>query len=195
VSYVTDMTHFQDEDGAPPPGGRAARIVDFFGRITWAGSLHEPERWVRTPIACRRRPGRQPCPGTIAVQRRPGDEIAWQCTACEEGGTIHHWEGSPWDLRPLVMLAAVNRLLTVRWPLAEFRVLERCTSLGPDDAAVLYRGELGDDGAVVARASEEEWEILALGVAAELKRARAAERRRLLAGALARIEAAGRPGR
>ena len=51
-------------------------------------------------LRCERRPGRRPCPGTIAVARSEvPPSISWQCTSCGDDGVISGWEQSPYDLR------------------------------------------------------------------------------------------------
>ena len=51
-------------------------------------------------MRCRRRPGRQRCPGRIHVRIGKEDppEIHWACPRCEENGIIRNWQGSAWDL-------------------------------------------------------------------------------------------------
>jgi len=71
--------------------------------------------WV-SALPCRRRPGRRPCPGRLAVFRSDvPPSIEWWCTDCGDEGVISGWERSPFDLRPrrleLVSTATVRAVI------------------------------------------------------------------------------------
>lgn len=51
-------------------------------------------------LLCRRRPGRRPCPGRIAVSRPDlPAEIEWRCICCGDTGLISGWDGTSFGLR------------------------------------------------------------------------------------------------
>ena len=76
------------------------RLAEYLGSIVEKASLYFPEQWGGTNMRCRRRPGRQRCPGQIHVRIGKEDppEILWACPSCEENGVIRNWQGSAWDL-------------------------------------------------------------------------------------------------
>ena len=56
--------------------------------------------WV-SALPCRRRPGRRPCEGNLALFRTDvPPSIERRCTTCGDEGVISGWERSPFDLRP-----------------------------------------------------------------------------------------------
>ena len=100
-TWMTDMTHFLDEDGrvGPLPGPGMA-LANYFGAIV--GMVSESRSLQERPaqVLCRRRPGRRPCRGRIEAHLDPVDRsIIWRCPACGDNGLIHGWEASPWDRR------------------------------------------------------------------------------------------------
>ncbi len=101
---VTDLTHFLNEAGSVAElTARAKPLVAYLGSIvrgtTESASGHLPDGAVR----CRRRPGRKRCPGKLEARIEPKTaEIHWRCPVCWDGGTIDHWEGTPWDGRTAV---------------------------------------------------------------------------------------------
>ena len=100
-TYITDMTHLPDPlDPDPRIPEPARRLTEYLGSIIEKASLFLPERWEETNMRCRRRPGRQQCPGRIHVRIGKEDppEIRWECPRCEENGIIRNWQGSAWDL-------------------------------------------------------------------------------------------------
>src|SRR5580704_2954192 len=96
--FVSDLRHFLDiTDEAPGPARRMAEHLGFVVRAATAGETGAP--WV-SALICRRRPGKRPCGGHIAVFRADlPAPIEWRCTGCGDEGVISGWEGSPFDLR------------------------------------------------------------------------------------------------
>jgi PhzF family phenazine biosynthesis protein len=95
------MTHLPDPlDPDPRIPEPARRLTEYLGSIIEKASLFLPERWGETNMRCRRRPGRQRCPGRIHVRigKEDPSEILWACPRCEENGIIRNWQGSAWDL-------------------------------------------------------------------------------------------------
>jgi hypothetical protein len=96
--FVSDLRHFLDlPDDVPAPARRMAQHVSLIVRAATAGDAGL--NWV-SALTCGRRPGRQPCPGHLAVLRIDvPPSIEWQCTSCGDEGVISGWEHSPSDLR------------------------------------------------------------------------------------------------
>ena len=99
-TWISDLSHFMDETGALVGGGPGGRFAQYLSRLVEAATAEPAETWVTSTVRCRRRPGRVPCPGRIAVRRTasPG-AVQWECPTCGDRGRISGWEGSPWDRR------------------------------------------------------------------------------------------------
>jgi hypothetical protein len=100
-TWVTDLTHFLDEDGdIAPISGPAWRLAEYFTSIVAMAShpnlILPPEFRVR----CRRRPGRKPCSGMIGsdLDFETEEDIKWRCPVCRDNGYLHNWKGSLWGL-------------------------------------------------------------------------------------------------
>ena len=97
-TWITDLTHYLMDDGSMAEGPWS-RIARHFGSIASAASLHQSGGWVDTAIRCRRRPGRQPCPGHIRLIRTDvPSRVEWHCTFCSDNGLISNWQNTIWDL-------------------------------------------------------------------------------------------------
>jgi hypothetical protein len=99
-TWITDITCFLDESGrvaALPGPGR--RLAEHFGAIIVSLANTVPETVTCTPVPCRRRPGRRPCPGRIQGVVNSELNIRWQCPACGDNGLISRWQGTLWDSR------------------------------------------------------------------------------------------------
>ncbi len=96
--FVSDLRHFLDlPDDVPAPARRMAEHLSLIVRAATAGDAGLG--WV-SALRCGRRPGRQPCPGRVAVLRIDvPPSVEWQCTSCGDEGVISGWEHSPFDLR------------------------------------------------------------------------------------------------
>jgi len=102
-TWVTDIRHFPGNvagEPIPPEVHPAAfRMGEFMGRIVaaatstfWAGARE-------TALRCRRRPGRQRCPGHLRVLRDDErEQVHWHCSQCDDNGLISGWRGCVWDL-------------------------------------------------------------------------------------------------
>lgn len=90
MSYITNITHYLNEDGYPVQSGSADRIGEFFGRIVAAASLHPQGDVVPSALRCRRRPGRKPCPDHLLIVRRDDGVIECQCPSCSDDGFIYN---------------------------------------------------------------------------------------------------------
>ncbi len=91
LAWITDARHFV---GAPAARG----IVRHVGAIIQAVTASREPLSRLLSVRCRRRPGRVPCVGLVAVTMdSPGSAIRWECVACGDYGEISHWQGTPWD--------------------------------------------------------------------------------------------------
>jgi hypothetical protein len=96
--WITDMTHFLDGDGRVPVEARP--LVRFLGAIVKATVSRSTRAPSATLVRCRRRPGRQPCTGSILAAIEPGGEIRWRCPVCDDQGQISNWQKTPWAQTP-----------------------------------------------------------------------------------------------
>lgn len=99
-TWVTDLTHFLDEDGdlafLPDP---AFRLAEYFTSIVAMASHPDLVIPPQFRVHCRRRPGRKPCSGMIESDLDfETEDIMWWCPVCGDNGYIHNWKGSLWDL-------------------------------------------------------------------------------------------------
>jgi len=96
--FVSDLRHYLDMPAdVPGPARRMAERLTLIVRAATAGDAGG--RWM-SALTCDRRPGRQPCPGHLALSRTDiPPSIEWRCTSCGDGGVISGWERSPFDLR------------------------------------------------------------------------------------------------
>lgn len=105
---IADLDHFLDQGAFPPDlPPRALSLARHLAAIV-AWVTHSlavgPQL---TNVACRCRPGRQPCPGDIVADHdRVSDLIYWQCPSCGDGGSIGGWRGTRWDCGMTVRGAA-----------------------------------------------------------------------------------------
>ncbi len=164
--FVSDLRHFLDmPDDAPGP---ARNMAEQLGNVVRAATAAEAgAAWV-SALPCRRRPGRRPCPGRIAVFRSDVPaQIEWRCTSCGDEGVISGWEGTYCDLRqprPRRHNGAAAEVVVsdeVAAALRDLRLL-----LDPECERLVYRARAGDDG-VVLTADDEELDELIGFVAAE----------------------------
>lgn len=162
--FVADLRHFLDlPDDAPGP---ARNMAEQLGNVVRAATASEAgAAWV-SALPCRRRPGRRPCPGRIAVLRLDlPARIEWRCTSCGDDGVISGWEGTYFDLRTRGPDrhgggAAVVVSDQVAAALRDLRLLD------PDCERVVYRARAVDDGVALTTDAEELDELIGF-VAAE----------------------------
>jgi len=99
-TWITDLTHFLDEDGQiAPDSGPARRLAEHLTAIVAMASYPELVIPSEYQVRCRRRPGRKPCGGHIEAGLDPDTEdIMWWCTQCDDKGYIRSWKRTMWDL-------------------------------------------------------------------------------------------------
>jgi hypothetical protein len=99
-TWIIDITHYLDKRGAivssPAP---ARRLAEHFAAIIAAVTQDPHQSATVSPVRCRRRPGRRPCPGHIraAITLDARMDITWECTSCGDNGLISNWHGTMWD--------------------------------------------------------------------------------------------------
>lgn len=99
------------------------------GEIVQAGTASPAGNVVHTPLACRRRPGRKPCPGRLLLRRRDAPpEITWECPSCDDQGVVYGYEGGIWDMGPPVAPGG----LEVALPFDHYRALKAAALLEHD---------------------------------------------------------------
>lgn len=104
-TWICDLTHFLDERGGmAPQSGPARRLAEHLGAIVASITQLPSHKVALTPVRCRRRPGRRPCPGRIEAVVTEEWSIEWQCPACGDNGSISGWQGTLWDSRRVGLL-------------------------------------------------------------------------------------------
>ena len=101
-TWVTDMTHYLDEEGLLPETlpGPALSIALFLGSIVGWVTSHPQGTYEETNVPCRRMPGRRRCVGNIFARIDAAQAaITWECPICEDNGYIRGWESTLWDRR------------------------------------------------------------------------------------------------
>ncbi len=94
-TYVTDITHYLDDNGelAEMPG-EARRLASFLILLIDAATQVLPARNYDTRIRCRT----DACTGSIRASVASKDgEIVWHCPKCGHNGVIRNWQGTKWD--------------------------------------------------------------------------------------------------
>ncbi|UFS71162.1 hypothetical protein LPW11_02970 [Geomonas sp. RF6] len=103
-TWLTDMTHFIDEDGeliSEPY--HAKRLGEYIASIVLMVSYPTAEIPPEYRVVCRRRPKQQSCGEEIAGFVDPDTEkIVWVCPRCGDRGFISNWRGTVWDLSEVV---------------------------------------------------------------------------------------------
>jgi hypothetical protein len=99
-TWMTDITHFLDEDGemiTEPP--QARKLVEYFAAIIMMASFSDPDYPPEFKVPCRRKPNRKPCLEEVAGWVEPDTEdIYWICPKCNDNGRISNWRGTIWDM-------------------------------------------------------------------------------------------------
>ena len=99
-TWVTDITHFLDEEGdliSEPL--QARKFAEYITAIIVMASYPEPEYPPEYKVRCRRRPNRKPCLEQIVGFVDPDtDDIVWMCPSCGDRGFISNWRGTIWDM-------------------------------------------------------------------------------------------------
>ena len=104
MTWVTDLSHFVDETGNLPTNipGPARRLAEYLASIVVAAtSAADNQGQAVQRVKCRRRPGREACPGVIEYRLWADERITWKCPSCGDNGVISNWQSTAWDRRQL----------------------------------------------------------------------------------------------
>jgi predicted RNA-binding Zn-ribbon protein involved in translation (DUF1610 family) len=94
-TYVTDITHYLDENGELAEMPEAARkLASFHVLLIDAATQAVPTHDHDTHIRC----SANACTGSIRASVTSKDgEIVWHCPKCGHNGVIRNWQGTKWD--------------------------------------------------------------------------------------------------
>jgi tetratricopeptide (TPR) repeat protein len=92
---IVDVRHRLLPDDADVPA-TLRRLVAYERQIVEIGSAWGLPQRLDSTLRCRRRPGRRPCGGHLAI-RCFDEAILWGCTRCADCGELRRWRGTPWD--------------------------------------------------------------------------------------------------
>lgn len=152
-----ESVHLPDFDGpagAVPP--QIARRARFYGDLARFGSITPSGHARQTPIACRRRPRRQRCPGLLVVRRRDVPEVVdWQCPECATHGVISGWTDTDADLRT-VELAPDRAISVVAVPLDVHAALRDAARHEASLIPLAYGAAIDGTGALVLSVQPED---------------------------------------
>ncbi|MBI2705470.1 MAG: hypothetical protein HYX32_09305 [Actinobacteria bacterium] len=175
---VTDLQHFVDLPADVP--GPARSLADQLHAIIRAATAEKAGMAWETAIACKRRPGRQRCPGHIQVFRADlPAPIEWRCSSCADEGVISNWEGSYSDLRLPRGERAASQTDEVVISEEAFAALRDLQLLDADCERLVYRARATERG-VVLRTDAGDLDELMGFVAAEANHESNPRRRRRL---------------
>lgn len=182
--FVSDLRHFLDLPAdAPGPARAMAEQLGFVVRAATVGAVGVP--WV-SALPCRRRPGRRPCPGRLAVRRADdAAPIDWSCGACGDQGTISGWQDSPYDLR-YTRQTLSGTVVAVSIGTETAATLRSLILLDPDCERLVFQARACGDGLILA-SSPEQLEELVGSVAAEANHETNPRRQKRLDAAFAQL--------
>ena len=135
-------------------------------------------------VACRRRPQRRACPGTIALCRaeQPAAHVSWKCTGCGDSGVIVGFESGPDDLRDTAVDSATprkRRKLRISPHEYGYWISGDLASYDSIDLRTMYSA-VYSKGAISLSASVDELDTLLDALAADINHEKRATRRRTL---------------
>ena len=94
------LPHLMDGDTAVP--ARVQRLATHYGDLVRFASQVEPGMARKTPLSCRRRPGRRACGGLLVAELHEAEKhVEWHCPNCRARGVITGWRATPADLRAM----------------------------------------------------------------------------------------------
>ena len=132
----------------PEPPAAAIRFGRHIRSIAEAGSVHPAGASFVSPIQCIRRPNRKPCKGRIGITPM-FDEIHWQCTDCETGGTITGWRNTNDDLSEFLPTKE-QRSLVFSVSDDEYPAMKEVTWHLPEEASILASAVWADNEVVIS---------------------------------------------
>lgn len=169
TTYVSDLTHWLDEDGMLPMGmpKEFYALVNYHGAIVRASSSHPGSTQLCSAVACRRRPGRKPCGSTLTIINRPDHVIHWVCPGCGEQGYISNWQGTIYDLSGAAESDPTLRL-TVLVTAEEHELLSGIITCSQEEDAIIS-GAMSTPGGVLLIGEIEDLDLLMGSIASEAR--------------------------
>jgi hypothetical protein len=161
MSWTTDMAHVST------PG--ATQFASFLQQVSEAGSVCLAGDAFVSPTRCFKRPNRRKCHGRIRIARQEG-AIDWECTECENLGTVTGWRGTPYDLSAGAeadsRVTVILRLLDVEY------VALQDVIVGSVEEAALIAGARWIEDRVVMAGSPDIFDLLGDSIVAEANHAK-----------------------
>ncbi len=177
ATYITDLTHFLDDNGLPPVDAprRMLRMLAFLGSIVRAGSSHPVGTQFPSAIPCRRRPCHR---RGLTIANESNGNIRWECPDCGENGYISKWQGSDYDLSAAVGPDAGVRVGMLVSP-EEHKWLSEIMTNTQEEDAIIAGGVVTDQGVRVS-GRPEDFDLLLGSIVFDANHTKSAKRRRAL---------------
>ncbi len=177
TTYVTDLTHFLDENGLPPVGAprRLLNLLAFLGSIVKAGSSHPVGTQFSSTVPCRRRLCSRL--SLTIVNERDGT-IRWECPDCGENGYISKWQGTDHDLSAAMEPDAGLRV-GIFVTAEEHKWLSEIMTNSQEEDAIIAGGVVTSAGIWISGRTED-FELLLGSIAFDANHTKSAKQRRAL---------------
>lgn len=165
--YSSDLRHFEGIELDPATPAPAVRLAHYLRRLTRAATADGRAGLHATALPCRRRPGRKPCPGLLAVSlEQAPPRIHWECPECGEAGVIDGWKGSDVDLSTVSDIGSIGSEVRKVISRAGYQLLLNELIIDQDCERILYRARPHPDG-VELSGPEDDFDVLMDAVASE----------------------------
>ncbi len=153
------------EVGFAPPPHLTALATHTAHLVRLATATGVAGAWRETPLPCRRRRGRRPCPGTLSVRRNDAaGEVEGRCPVCGDHERVSGHVGSDDDLsahsahatrEASVFLPEGSWMALLGLPLLDDATLRFVYDATPASGGVLLRGRWADVEALADAAAAE----------------------------------------
>lgn len=165
-TWMSDLTHFLDENGLPPVDApqELHEALGFFVAVTQAGSSHLDNNQFCSTVLCRNDRSSKPCGGHLMISRRPDGVIHWHCPKCREQGYISNWQGTTYDLSDTVEPDPAQRV-SVLVTRKEYELLGKITTTSREENAIIS-GTVSTPDGVLLNGGFEGFELLLGSIAA-----------------------------
>lgn len=166
--------------------GPARCMAEFMGGVIAAATALSRGEWKHSAISCRRKPGHQKCPGRLLVRNKSDGYIGWVCPSCGDAGTIHHWQGSPWNMSEVSSQCdrpAFEVVVTEQ----EYDVVKKCLVAHPLHDRIIYGAAYTAEG-IILRATGEELDDFGEDLALTTDSTKNTRIRRILEEVLDRVQ-------
>ena len=187
-TYVSDMTHFLDENGLAPVGlpKEFYAMLNYHAAIVKAGSSHPGNTQFCSIIPCRRRPNRKPCGSYLTVTHQPDSVIHWQCPKCGEQGFISNWRETIYDLSGAIESDPTQRV-SVLISCEEHKLLSKIITSSQEEDAIIAGAVLTPDGVIVSGGMED-FDLLMGSIAFDANHSEGAKHQRDMDSIYGKIE-------